>query len=162
MDNDSNQNIRAFDPSIQDQLITGRANLSVTQNYRPLEEDPEIRFAMEESLRMYEKDLEMNEQIEKLKREQELKQKEEETLEEIRVQSIRDKLGLIISRLKTVFATDPIAQDLLQWMEWECTPTHYLTSFRPATKSTIHQMKTWIKKNLNPTMQKILEEQRFF
>jgi hypothetical protein len=155
-------NIRACDESIRDQLINGRANLSVTQQYQANDNDPDVRFAIEESLRMYEKEIEMNEQVSKLKQEQIQKQQEEEEIEQVRVQSIREKLGLVIARLKTIFSKDSVAQDLLQWIEWECTPTHLLTSFRPETKSTIHEMKTWIKKNLNPAMQKILEDQRFF
>lgn len=157
-------NIRAYDPSVRDQLIQGGANVAVTQNYNNnnLDDDPQIALAIAESLKMYERDLQMSEQIEKLEEEQKRKQSYEEKEEEIRVQAIRERLRFITSRLKTVFPKDPIAIDLLQWIEWECTPTHLLTSFRPKTNSSIHDIKMWIKKNLNPSMQATLEAQRFF
>jgi len=163
MDNHQD-NIRAFDQSVTDQLISGGANVSVTQNFsnNNYEDDPQVALAIAESLKMYEKDLQMSEQIEKLEMEQKMKVINEEKEEEARVQAIRDKLRFIISRLKTVFPKDPIAIDLLQWIEWECTPTHLLTSFRPKTNNSIHDIKMWIKKNLNPSMQATLEEQRFF
>jgi hypothetical protein len=162
MDN-HHDNIRAFDQSVTDQLIRSGANVSVTQNFNNnYDDDPQIALAIEESIKMYEKDLQMSEQIEKLEREQKMKQTNEEIEEVARVQAIRDKLRFITSRLKTVFPKDTIAIDLLQWIEWECTPTHLLTSFRPKTNSSIHEIKMWIKKNLNPSMQATLEEQRFF
>lgn len=163
MDNHQD-NIRAYDQSVTDQLIRGGANLSVTQNFNNnnYDDDPQIALAIAESLKMYERDLQMSEQIEKLEEEQKRKQTNEEKEEEARVQAIREKLRFITSRLKTVFPKDPVAIDLLQWIDWECTPTHLLTSFRPKTNSSIHEIKMWIKKNLNPSMQATLEEQRFF
>jgi len=163
MNNDSNDNVRAFDAPIRDQLINNRSNLSVSQNFsQNTENDPEMMMAIEESLRMYEKNVEMNKQVEKLQQNQSQKAEKEKAEEELRVENLRKKLGIIISRLKSISSTDSVAEDLLTWINWECTPTHLLTSFRPPTKNSLYEMKNWIQKNLNPSMQKLLEEQNFF
>jgi len=145
--------IRAFDLNYTDRLI----NDDVQD-----EEDPLMRIALEESIKSWKTEKKYSREIERLKQEslmKELKKKEEEVE---RTDRLREKLGILISRLRTVFKNDVAAQDLLRWIDWECTPTHDLQSLRPETTSSIAEMKDWIHKNLNPSMIKLIQDLSFF
>jgi hypothetical protein len=74
-----------------------------------------------------------------------------------RVKALREKLGMVTTRLRTAFAKDDVAIDLLAWIEWECTPTHDLKSFRPRSNHSIATIRQWMSKNLNPALVTLLQ-----
>lgn len=164
-DDEDNENIRAFDNTYRDNLLPSNVNLDVAYSARRRTEeddDPMVRIALEESLKMYEKERELEEQLRRIESEKRQEDERKCRMEEERTQKLRERFGMIMSRLKTVYRGDPIAADLVLWIEWEMTPTHLLTTFRPKTSNTILQMKEWAYKNLNPAMMKDLETLSFF
>lgn len=101
------------------------------------EEDPEIRLAMEQSLREY-----------RLRAEEAARRRREE----IRVAALAARFGIVTARLRQAYPNDPIARDLIRWIEWELTPTHELKTLRPETTHPLRQIHEWIEKNLNPAL----------
>ncbi|NDE14277.1 hypothetical protein EBZ80_05030 [bacterium] len=101
------------------------------------EDDPEIRLVLEESRRLYRLQVE---------------QEQERRREEARVEALRARLGIVTARLRQGHAGDPIAQDLIRWIEWELTPTHELKTLRPETSHPLQQIHEWMEKNLNPSL----------
>jgi hypothetical protein len=121
---------RPFDASYRDVLIEEEE-----------EEDPFVRLALEESLRLHrEREAEIRAEEERRKREEE------------RVAALRARFGIVAARLRQGYPDDPIARDLIRWIEWELTPTHELKSLRPCTSHPLRQIHEWVEKNLNPSL----------
>lgn len=160
MHNNEESDIRSFDFSYSDTLLPPTPTI-INQKYIP-EDDPMIHMAIEESIKIWEQENKTKKEIERLEKENEEKNRKKQEREIDRTNKIREKLGLVISRLKTVFKNDEMAIDVLKWIDWECTPTHLLQNFRPNTHHSIFELKNWIYKNLNPNMIKLLEETSFF
>ena len=155
--------VRDCDPVINDNLLSSSVSSTISQEFLSYDEnDQEFYTALEESIRIYE--LEQNMQKKQLDAEKKRKEKELELTmkENLRIEKLREKLGLIISRLKTVFHNDPYANDLLTCIEWECTPYHKLSTLKPVTKNSLIEIKKWANNNLNPKMNEILESLSFF
>jgi hypothetical protein len=146
-------NVRAFDNNFTDQLID--------DNFSD-EEDPILRVALHESIKSWKSEKKYSREIERLKKESLIKEQQKKEEEIRRIEELREKLGILISRLKTVFKNDKVAHDLLKWIDWECTPTHELQSLRPYTETSIQEMKDWIVKNLSPTMIRLIEGLSFY
>lgn len=162
MENDD-EFIRNFDNTINDNLISSNVPSIITQNFIPYDpNDQELNMAIEESIKLYEMEKIYAEQLKKLEEEKKIKELKIQEKENIRVEKLRQKLGIVISRLKNYFKDNDIAKDVLKWIEWECTPTHLLKSFRPDTKSSMIEIKEWIKKNLNNKMIELLESTSFY
>lgn len=155
--------VRDCDPIINDNLLSSSVSSTISQEFSPYDEnDLELYQALEESIKIYE--LEQNFQKKQLEAEKRRKEKELELTmkENLRIEKLREKLGIIISRLKTAFNNDPYANDLLECIEWECTPYNQLSSLKPVTKNSLIEIKKWANHNLNPKMNEILESLSFF
>jgi hypothetical protein len=161
MDNNDDDFVRNFDFSYSDTLLPSTPTI-MNQEYIHEDDDPLVRMAIEESIKIWEQENKTKKEIEKFEKENEEKNKKKQEEEIQRTNKIREKLGLVISRLKTAFKDNEMANDVLKWIEWECTPTHLLQNFRPNTQHSIYELKNWIYKNLNPNMIKLLEETSFF
>lgn len=148
--------IRKYDETFTDKLIP-----DITQNNLD-EEDDIIKFVIQESINQFQKDNEYKKQLKKLEIEQKIKQEKINNIEIERTEQLKSDLGLIVSRLKTIFKDQSEAEDLLKWIEWECTPTHLLTEFRPNTRHSLLEIKKWIENNLNPLIIKKLYKLSFF
>lgn len=160
-------NIRPFDrvrrealmPSISPAVFQSAANFG---RQREDTMDESMRIAIEESIQMYERERIHSQKMEELERERIERERERQHQEEERVSQLRERMGILISRLKTVFRDDTIAKDILIIIEWECTPTHQLESFRPMTIHSLEQIRQWIDKNLNPQLKTLLKELSVF
>lgn len=162
MENDD-EFIRKFDNTINDNLISSNIPSDLSQNFVAFDpNDQELNMAIEESIKLYEMEKIYGEQLKKLEEEKKIKELKIQEKENIRVEELKLKLGIVISRLKNYFKDDDVAKDLLKWIEWECTPIHLLKSFRPNTKFSIIEIKEWIKKNLNNKMIELLESTSFY
>lgn len=147
--------VRPFDSTMRTTLLgTDRKEV---RSLIAQEEDIHMKIAMEESLRVFEKEEETHLRLMRLEQERIQEQEEKHLAELERVRKLRLNLGIIITRLRTIFSKDKIAVDLLAWIEWECTPTHDLTSFRPHTKHSIMDIRQWMSKNLNSSFVELLE-----
>jgi leucyl aminopeptidase len=153
---------RPFESSFSDQLIPSNVNFNVSQNFIHEEEDDIYRATIEESIRLFQEQSMKNKQIEECEKKR-LKEEEDRKLIDIkRSEERKAKFKPIFIKLNRFFKGDDIANDIINIIEWECTPTYLLTSFRPQTKNSRKEIDAWIKKNINPADRALLEEISYF
>jgi len=155
IDDDEEDNVRPYDSVLRDTLMG--ADRRQVRSTIAQEDDVHMRLAMEESLRVFEKEEEDKRRLAELEQERIREEQAKIQLEMERVKALREKLGMVTTRLRTAFAKDDVAIDLLAWIEWECTPTHDLKSFRPRSNHSIATIRQWMSKNLNPTLVTLLQ-----
>jgi hypothetical protein len=153
---DDDDDIRPSDRTYQDRLMGGIDRREVRSSIEG-EEDVYMKIAMEESLRAFEKEEDTKRRLAQLEEERIREEQKKIAVEMNRVRELREKLGIVIQRIRVAFAKDEMAVDLLAWIEWECTPTHHLESFRPRSKHSILEIREWMSKNLNPSVISLLE-----
>jgi serine phosphatase RsbU (regulator of sigma subunit) len=147
--------IRPCDNVFRDTLMG--ANRREIRSTIAQEDDVHMRLVMEESLRTFEKEEQDKRRLEQLEQERIREEQAKIQAEINRVKALREKLGMVTTRLRTAFSKDDVAVDLLAWIEWECTPTQDLQSFRPRSKHSIAMIRQWMTKNLNPALVTLLQ-----
>lgn len=85
----------------------------------------------------------------------------QESLQSSREEFLREKrmrLGLFLSRLRTVLGQSSLASeerqtvsDLVDTVEWSCTSSSMLPEFRCSTCSSTSSMLQWLKEHMNPS-----------
>jgi len=157
------EQVRDCDKVYKDNLLSSSVSSNISQNFLHQDiDDVEMNEAIEESIRLYEMEQKIIIQKARLDEERQQKQAEIRRKEEKRVEELRARLGIIVSRLKTIFADDAIAKDLAVCIEWECTPNHLLMVYKPNTQFSMTQIREWATKNLNPKMNELLSTLSFY
>lgn len=122
------------------------------------EEDPDILFAIQESLRLQKYEV----QIESLRKKEEQRRLEQKQKEEDYLLAKKKKFGLLLARLKTLLQHSPspqeslIIQDLIHGIEWSCTRSYFVFEFQPTYQSHPKDRHTWILHHLSKPFQKLL------
>lgn len=143
-DSEEDEELRSPDSVLEDRLI----------GYGLGEEDMFMRRAIEESLKQFHETQMIQQQ-----------RLEKERQEQIILETRKKKLGLMVSRLRMLL-TNPkneleksILEDILQAIEWSCTPSVFLSEFRPTFQSPSTKIKEWITQHLPSSFQLMLEEE---
>jgi len=162
---DNNDDVRAFDNNYQDTLISSSIPPFVSQNYTANtfdDQDELTRLAIEESIQMYEKEVEQKKKNEEMERMREEEEKRKKKLDEERCKERFEKFRQAHIRLKTFFKEDNIAKDVIEIIDWECTPIHLLKSYRPSIHYPKEDIRNWIQRNLPDRLANNLYELSYF
>jgi len=144
---------RAPDPMIEDRMIQDD------------EEDSEILLAIQESLQSFTQQRKYELQIERLRKEEEIRRIEMKKKEKELLENRKKKLGLVLARLRVMLSHShdtqeiQIIQDIMNDIEWSFTHTYFLCGFTPTSYKCVKEKKKWIQSHLSETFQQLLREE---